>query len=82
MLDNNKEEVKEETKEDSKNESDSDFELNSGVEFDGNCLEPMLDFWVDDIEVSSWDYIIAELFDQSAGTFSFKYKPVKILGFG
>ena len=68
-----------------KEDTDSDqdeFEINSGVEFDGNCLEPMLTFRVDDIEVSSRDVIVAEIKDRSLNNYSFKYKPVKILGYG
>lgn len=41
------------SQEETKESSESEVEINSGVEFDGNCLESMLEFRVDDIEVSS-----------------------------
>lgn len=70
------------SQEETKESSESEVEINSGVEFDGNCLESMLEFRVDDIEVSSWDIIVAELMDTQTRSFVFKYVEIKILGYG
>lgn len=63
-------------------ESKDDIEVNTGVKFPGNSLESMLDLKIDDAEVSSKDVLVVELFSKEKNSFTFYYKPLKILAYG